>query len=81
MESYLKELNETESYSVSIGSSGGNPLASSGGKNKATVTAQFVDGTDIDQLVDRMNTELPAIVTPRKKERRSMSRRASRKAW
>ncbi|MFC5702691.1 efflux RND transporter permease subunit [Cohnella faecalis] len=63
VESYLKELNETESYSVSIGSSGGNPLASSGGKNKATVTAQFVDGTDIDQLVDRMNTELPAIVT------------------
>jgi HAE1 family hydrophobic/amphiphilic exporter-1 len=63
VESYLKELSEIESYKVSIGGSEVHPFASSSGKNRAAVSAQFVSGTDIDHLVDRMKAELPAIVT------------------
>lgn len=62
VEGYLKGLESIESYQVSIGSSGRNPLMSSGGKNKATVTAQFVEGADMDGIVEQVNAELPSIV-------------------
>ncbi|MCC3374481.1 efflux RND transporter permease subunit [Cohnella sp. REN36] len=62
VESYLKGMSGIESYEVSIGGSGKNPLRSSGGKNKATVTAQFSEGTDMNPIVDRLNAELPALV-------------------
>ncbi|WP_167747020.1 efflux RND transporter permease subunit [Cohnella luojiensis] len=64
VESYVKGLDGVENYQVSIdGSSTGNPFEDSGGKNKATVAVQFVDGTDMVQAIDRINAELPVIVT------------------
>ncbi|MBW7458581.1 efflux RND transporter permease subunit, partial [Paenibacillus sepulcri] len=62
VEDYVKNMDGVERYDTSIGSSSGNPLQSSGARNKATITAQFVKETDMDMIVDRINAELPAIV-------------------
>nr|WP_255570470.1 efflux RND transporter permease subunit [Cohnella sp. CFH 77786] len=61
VENYVKKLEGVRNYQVAIGGAD-NPFQPSG-KNKATVTAQFADGTDMDRIVDQANAELPAIVT------------------
>ncbi|GIO16606.1 swarming motility protein SwrC [Cohnella xylanilytica] len=63
VEQYLKSLPGVDNYELTIGGSGDNPLRSSGGKNKATATVQFGEGTDLDQTINKLNAELPAIVT------------------
>lgn len=63
VEQYLKNLPETEHYEIIVGGSGDNPFSVSGGNNKATVTVQFAEGTDIDETLDQLNADLPAIVT------------------
>lgn len=63
VEQYLKSLPGVDNYEITIGGSGDNPLRSSGGKNKATATVQFGEGTDLDQTINKLNAELPAIVT------------------
>ncbi|WP_204603059.1 efflux RND transporter permease subunit [Cohnella boryungensis] len=62
VESYVQALSGIASYEVTIGGSGGNRFISSPGKNKATVTAQFEEGTDMDRVVEQINAELPDIV-------------------
>lgn len=63
VEQYLKSLPDVNNYEITVGGSGDNPMFSTGGKNKATATVQFDDDTDIDEMIDRLNAELPAIVT------------------
>ncbi|KQO01170.1 efflux RND transporter permease subunit [Paenibacillus sp. Leaf72] len=63
VEAYLSKLENVESYEVSVGGAGANPLQSSGGNNKATITVQFAEGSDMAQLTSKLQTELPAVVT------------------
>jgi multidrug efflux pump subunit AcrB len=63
VERYLKSLPDVNNYEITIGGSGDNPMFSTGGKNKATATIQFSDGTNLDQTLDKLNAELPTIVT------------------
>ncbi|TVY04335.1 efflux RND transporter permease subunit [Cohnella terricola] len=63
VEGYLKSIEGIESYQVAIGASGRNPMRSSGGNNKATVTAQFAEGTDMDRVIEQASAELPGIVS------------------
>ncbi|WP_338555088.1 efflux RND transporter permease subunit [Paenibacillus sp. KS-LC4] len=63
VEAYLSKLENVESYEVSIGGAGANPLLSRGGNNKATITAQFAEGSDMAQLTSKLQTDLLAVVT------------------
>ncbi|MGG4142120.1 efflux RND transporter permease subunit [Paenibacillus algorifonticola] len=63
VEAYLSKLGSVESYEVSVGGAGANPLLSRGGNNKATITVQFAEGSDMAQLTSKLQTELPAVVT------------------
>lgn len=63
VEQYLETLPDVDNYEISVGGSGDNPFSSSGGNNKATLTVQFGDGTDLGRTLDKINAELPAIVT------------------
>jgi len=63
VESYLQGMDKIETYQVTLGgSSGRNPFSSSGGKNQARLSAQFVEGTDMNEVIELLNAELPAIV-------------------
>lgn len=63
VENYVKALAGVKNDQVSVGEAGGNPMMSSGTvSNRALVTAQFADGTDMDGLIDKANAELPALV-------------------
>ncbi|MBP1996354.1 efflux RND transporter permease subunit [Paenibacillus eucommiae] len=61
IESYLKGMNGIESYQVSIGGAVSDSLTSGGGKNQASITAQFSSSADMEQMVDKASAELPAI--------------------
>ncbi|MBY9079341.1 efflux RND transporter permease subunit [Paenibacillus sp. HN-1] len=63
VENYLKELPSTESYEISIGGSQNSKLGSAANKNKAEASVIFVDGTDLDQMIDQMNSEIPSLVS------------------
>nr|WP_249529664.1 efflux RND transporter permease subunit [Paenibacillus brevis] len=63
VEQYLKSMPGVNNYEITVGGSGNNPFNSSGGHNKATLTVQFSDTADLNQTLDKLNAELPAIVT------------------
>jgi multidrug efflux pump subunit AcrB len=63
VESYVKTLGGVNNYQVSIGGSSGNPFMSSGGGNRAAVTVQFADGTDMNRVIDKAKAELPPLVS------------------
>ncbi|WP_341281592.1 efflux RND transporter permease subunit [Paenibacillus sp. FSL H8-0537] len=63
VEAYLSKLENVESYEVSVGGAGATPLLPSGGNNKATITAQFDEGSDMAELTSKLQTELLAVVT------------------
>ncbi|ANY65163.1 hypothetical protein BBD42_00715 [Paenibacillus sp. BIHB 4019] len=63
VEAYLSKLENVESYEVSVGGTGANPLAPSGGNNKATITVQFAEGSDMAEMTTKLQTELLAVVT------------------
>ncbi|SFE53315.1 Multidrug efflux pump subunit AcrB [Paenibacillus algorifonticola] len=63
VEAYLSKQGNVESYEVSVGGAGANPLLSSGGNNKATITVQFAEGSDMAQLTSKLQTELLTVVT------------------
>ncbi len=61
VENYVKSLEGITDYQVSIGGGGDNPFRQSGGNNKATLTVQFVKGTNIDAVIDQANLDLKQI--------------------
>lgn len=63
VEAYLNKLENVESYEVSVGGAGANPLLSGGGNNKATITVQFTERSDMAGLTSKLQTELLAVVT------------------
>ncbi|OCT13488.1 hypothetical protein A8709_17960 [Paenibacillus pectinilyticus] len=62
VEAYVKALPGIVDYKVDIGGKGDNPFALTGPSNKATFNATFAEGTDIDPMLAKMNTELQPIV-------------------
>ncbi|WP_158602317.1 efflux RND transporter permease subunit [Cohnella endophytica] len=63
VEAYVKALPGIVDYKVDIGGKGENRFALTGSSNKASINATFVEGTDIDPLLERMQTELQPVVT------------------
>ncbi|WP_040949096.1 efflux RND transporter permease subunit [Gorillibacterium massiliense] len=61
VENYLKALPGAESYQISIGGSQDKNMTGLVSKNKAKATVQFEKGTDLDSMIERMNSEIPAI--------------------
>lgn len=62
VESYIQELDGIDKFEASLGGSSNNPFGGSGGKNKATINIQFVEGTNMDDMVLMLNKDLPALV-------------------
>lgn len=60
VEDYMKNQNGIVRYDTSIGVSD-NPLVSVGNVTKATVNAEFVKGTDMQPLIDKMTAELQTL--------------------
>ncbi|NIK79549.1 HAE1 family hydrophobic/amphiphilic exporter-1 [Paenibacillus castaneae] len=64
VESYVQGLNGIDKFEASLGGSSGNPLrGGSSSKNKATVSVQFIEGTNMDEMVTKLNTDLRPLVS------------------
>jgi multidrug efflux pump subunit AcrB len=63
VEGYVKSLEGIDKFEASLGGSSGNPFEGSGGKNRATISVQFVEGTSMDDMIAKLNADLPALVS------------------
>ncbi|MDQ0193357.1 efflux RND transporter permease subunit [Paenibacillus wynnii] len=63
VEGYLETIEGVSNYQVSIGGTPANPFMSVGGNNEATITVQFIDGTDVNKLMVKAKADLPALVS------------------
>jgi len=63
VESYVQSLEGLAKFEASLGGSGGNPFDRSGGNNKASISVQFIEGTNMDDVIAKINADLPALVT------------------
>lgn len=65
VEGYVSSLEGVENYQVSIGGGGGRGPFGGGvtETNKASVTVQFVKGTDVEKMVDQANIDLPVLAS------------------
>ncbi|MBJ6362683.1 efflux RND transporter permease subunit [Paenibacillus sp. GCM10012307] len=61
-EQYVESLPGLDTVLVAVGGASGNPFLGQGAKNKASLTVQFVKGTDMDAVIEQANRELPKIV-------------------
>ncbi|MBB6638429.1 efflux RND transporter permease subunit [Cohnella thailandensis] len=63
IEDYVAKLEGMSNYQVSIGGGGsGNPFGGGAAQNnKATVTVQFSDDSDVERTVEQANIDLPAL--------------------
>lgn len=61
VESYFKSLDGVERYDATVG--GTADIFSNGGPNKATLTVQFKKGTDMDPMLEKLEAELPNLVS------------------
>ncbi|MFC5529774.1 efflux RND transporter permease subunit [Cohnella yongneupensis] len=62
VEQYMKKVEGIERYDATIGVAD-NPFVSVANANKSTVNAEFVKGTDMQPLMDRMSVELQALAS------------------
>lgn len=63
VESYVQSLEGIDKFQASLGGSSRGPFGGSGSKNKATVSVQFIEGTNMNDMIDKLKTDLPALVT------------------
>ncbi|WEK53207.1 MAG: efflux RND transporter permease subunit [Candidatus Cohnella colombiensis] len=64
VEQYIQSLEGVDKFEASIGGAAGNRLGvGATRKNSANVSVQFVDDTNMDEMISKLNSELPAIVT------------------
>jgi multidrug efflux pump subunit AcrB len=63
VEAYVKVLPGILDYKVSIGGKGDRPFDQTAPSNIATFSLTFAEGTDINQMLKKMNDELKPIVT------------------
>lgn len=62
VEDYMKKVSGIVRYDTSIGV-GDNPIVSVGNVAKATVNAEFAEGTDMQPLIDKMSADIQTLAT------------------